>query len=79
MKIIRDELALAERAIGATSPEDLVDAVVLPDGLIGYRVPFEDAECRSTRRDTQARLAFVELGFREFALRDIEVHTEDAI
>ena len=76
MKIVRHELAFVDGAIAATSPEDLIDAIILPDGLIGYRVPLEDAESCSTRR---TRLAFVERGFRELALRDIEIHAEDAV
>ena len=79
MKIVRYELAFAEGAIASTSPEDLVDAIILPDRLIGQRVPLEDAEGGSTRCDAQACLALVERGFRKLALRDIEIHAEDAV
>src|SRR5262249_1908399 len=58
VQVSLDELSSGQNAVGARMTENLVHAVVDPDGLVGPDVPFKHAERRAIGGNAQAGFAF---------------------
>src|SRR5262245_28455490 len=69
----------AELTIGSRPSKDLVHALIFPACIICLGVPFENTKSSATGRNAQAFFARAQLGLGLFALRDVEVYSENTV